>query len=139
MSTPRTTCLPIPHNTNHIVLFRMNESKGLELVAHRQNPAHWYVLFGPHSVFKIWITCQPSRIRKFYTKSQFFLKGPLFHEWVECMSLSCSFSSPSCSLIIYFISAVFHLALLHSFIWPVRRYKDFAWGSCINEMSDLLK
>lgn len=40
MLAPHTTCLPIPHNTNHIALFRMNESKGLELVANRQNLAH---------------------------------------------------------------------------------------------------
>lgn len=57
----------------------MNESKGLELVANRQNPAQWHVLFGPHSVFKTRITCQPLRIRKIYMKSQCFLKGPLFH------------------------------------------------------------
>lgn len=58
----------------------MNESKGLKLVANRQNPAHWHVLFGPHSVFNIWITCQTLRIRKIYRKYQCFLKGPPFHD-----------------------------------------------------------
>lgn len=75
MLAPHSTCLPKPPNTNHIALFKMNESKGLELVANRQNLAHWHALFGPHSVFKVWNTCQTLRIRKFYTKSK-FLKGP---------------------------------------------------------------
>lgn len=38
-----------------------------------------------------------------------------------------------------YISAVFLLALLHSFIWPAGHHKGFPGAPCINEMSNLLK